>query len=147
MFKNSQSFVEKFEFDDYLVFSKQLYSSIYFSTKPTMLKLNIEDGVYRISFYKVRRLNTLIADPLQEELSKILSKPGTEVVLSMNGVNFIDSSGFQAIMAVVDRADKAGSRFRICDVSQEVYELLKLMKLSFVFEINPVRSKSLSGVA
>ena len=112
-----------------------------------MLKLNIEDGVYRISFYKVRRLNTLIADPLQEELSKIVSKPGTEVVLSMNGVNFIDSSGFQAIMAVVDRADKAGSRFRICDVSQEVYELLKLMKLSFVFEINPVKSKSLSGVA
>ncbi len=112
-----------------------------------MLKLNIEDGVYRISFYKVRRLNTLIAEPLRDELSKIVTKPGREVVLSMEGINFIDSSGFQAIMAVVDQANKTGSQFRICDVSQEVYELLKLMKLSFVFEIDPEKTRSLSGVA
>ena len=113
-----------------------------------MLKLKIEDGVYRISFYKVRRLNTLIAEPLREELSKIVSKSGREVVLSMDGINFIDSSGFQAIMSVVEKANNKGSQFRICDVSQEVYELLKLMKLSFVFEISPPgKSHSLSGVA
>jgi len=112
-----------------------------------MLKLNIKDGVYRISFYKTRRVNTLIAGSLQDELTKIVSKPGREVVLSMDGIKFIDSSGFQAIMAVVSQANHNGSRFRICDVSQEVYELLKLMKLSFVFEINPVDNKSLSGVA
>jgi len=112
-----------------------------------MLKLNIEDGVYKISFYKTRRVNTLIANPLREELSHIVSKPGREVVLSMDGINFIDSSGFEAIMTVVDHASESGSRFRICDVSQEVYELLKLMKLSFVFEINPVGKKTLTGVA
>jgi anti-anti-sigma factor len=112
-----------------------------------MLKLNIEDGIYRISFYKTKRLNTLIADPLKEELTKIVSKPGREVVLSLDGINFIDSSGFQAIMTVVDQANRSGSRFRISDVSQEVYELLRLMKLSFVFEIQPVKSRALSGVA
>jgi anti-anti-sigma factor len=110
-----------------------------------MLKLNIEDGIYRISFYRTRRLNTLIADPLKEELIKIVSKPGREVVLSLKGINFIDSSGFQAIMAVVRQANMIGSRFRISDVSQEVYELLNLMKLDFVFEINPERSKVLAG--
>ena len=146
MFKNSNRFVKKFNYVGYFAHLKQLFSFLDLSFKQTMLKLNIEDGVYMISFDQVRRLNTLIANPLQEELSKIISKPGTEVVLSMKGVNFIDSSGFQAIMAIVDKADKAGSRFRICDVSQEVYELLNLMKLSFVFEINPVRSKSFSGV-
>ncbi|MCK4745852.1 MAG: STAS domain-containing protein [Bacteroidales bacterium] len=112
-----------------------------------MLKLNIENEVYKISFYKTSRVNTLISDPLREELTKIVSKAGREVVLSMDGINFIDSSGFQAIMAVVDQANKIGSRFRICDVSQEVYELLKLMKLSFVFEIDPEKTKALSGVA
>ena len=111
-----------------------------------MLKLNIEDGIYRISFYKVRRLNTLIAESLREELLKIVSVPGREVVVSMDGINFIDSSGFQVIMAVVDQANKIGSLFRICDVSQDVYELLKLMKLSFVLEISPEKTRSLSGV-
>ena len=112
-----------------------------------MLKLNTEDGIYKISFYKTRRVNTLNADSLREELTRIVSKPGTEVILSMEGINFIDSSGFQAIMAVVDRANHIGSRFRICDVSQEVYELLKLMKLSFVFEISPDNANALSGFA
>jgi anti-sigma B factor antagonist len=112
-----------------------------------MLKLNIEDGIYRISFHKTKRLNTLIADPLKQELTKIVSKPGSQVVLSMAGIDFIDSSGFQAIMAVVNQSSKVGSSFRICDVSQEVYELLKLMKLNLVFEIEPVAKKVLSGVA
>lgn len=112
-----------------------------------MLKLNIEDGVYRISFHNVRRLNTLIAEPLRAELSKIVSKPDREVVLSMHGINFIDSSGFQAIMSIVDHSNRIGSRFRICDVSQEVYELLRLMKLDFVLEITPVKVKALTGIA
>jgi anti-anti-sigma factor len=112
-----------------------------------MLKLNIENGIYRISFYRTRRLNTLIAEPLQAELMKIVSRPGREIILSMEGINFIDSSGFRAIMAVVNQANKTGSHFRICDVSQEVYELLKLMKLSFVFEISPEKDKALTGVA
>ena len=112
-----------------------------------MLKLNIEDGIYRISFHRTKRLNTLIADPLKEELTKIVSKPGSEVVLSMAGIDFIDSSGFQAIMSVVDQSSKVGSSFRICDVSQEVYELLNLMKLSFVFEIKLAKTTALSGVA
>jgi anti-anti-sigma factor len=112
-----------------------------------MLKLNIEEGIYRISFYKTKRLNTLIAAPLREELTKIVSKPERDIILSMEGINFIDSSGFKAIMDVVDQASKSGSRFRISDVSQEVYELLRLMKLSFVFEINPARTRELSGVA
>jgi anti-anti-sigma factor len=106
-----------------------------------MLKLKIENGIYRISFHKVNRLNSLLADPFREELTKIVSKPGREVVLSLKGINFIDGSGFQAMMAVVNQASEIGSRFRICDVSGDVYELLKLMKVKVMFEIDPVKSR------
>jgi len=106
-----------------------------------MLKLKIEDGVYKVSFNKTNRLNSLNANSLREELFKIVSKPGREVMLSLKGISFIDSSGFEAIMAVVNRASKIGSRFRICNVSGEVYELLKLMKLKITLEIDPVKAK------
>ena len=106
-----------------------------------MLKLKIEDGVYKVYFNKTNRLNSLIANPLREELFKIVSKPGREVKLSMKGISFIDSSGFETIMAVVNRASKIGSRFRICNVSWEVYELLKLMKLKVTLEIDPIKAK------
>lgn len=106
-----------------------------------MLKLKIEDGVYKVSFHKTSRLNSLIADTLREELFKIVSKPGREVLLSMKGISFIDSSGFEVIIAVVNRASEIGSRFRICNVSGEVYELLKLMKLKITLEIAPVKAR------
>lgn len=106
-----------------------------------MLKLKIEDGVYRISFHKINRLNSLIADPLRLELIKIVSKPGREVILSMKGINFIDSSGLEALMDIVKQASEFESRFRICDVSGDMYELLKLMKVRVLFEIHPVRAK------
>jgi len=111
-----------------------------------MLKLNIEQGVYKISFHKTKRVNTLIAELLREELTRLVSVPGRDVVLSLEGINFIDSSGFNAILNIVSQADKMGSRFRISNVSQETYELLNLMKINFVFEINPVTSKTLSRV-
>jgi anti-anti-sigma factor len=106
-----------------------------------MLKLKIEAGVYKISFHKTNRLNSLFADPLREELYKIVSKPGREVVLSMEGISFIDSSGFEAIMAVVNRASEIGSKFRISHVSGEMYELLNLMKLKVILEIDPVKAR------
>jgi len=106
-----------------------------------MLKLKIEGGVYNISFHKTNRLNSLIAAPLREQLFKIVSKPGREVKLSMKGISFIDSSGFEAILAVVNRASEIGSQFRICNVSGEVYELLKLMKLKVTLEIDPIKAK------
>lgn len=106
-----------------------------------MLKLKIEDGIYKVSFHKTNRLNSHIADPLREELYKIVSKPGREVMLSMKGISFIDSSGFEVIIAVVNRASEIGSRFRISNVSEEVYELLKLMKLKITLEIDPVKAR------
>ncbi len=108
-----------------------------------MLKLKIEDGVYNISFHKTNRLNSLIAESMREELFKIVSKPGRKVKLSMKGINFIDSSGFEVIMAAVNRASEVGSSFRICNVSGEVYELLKLMKLKVTLEIDPVKARDL----
>ena len=112
-----------------------------------MLKLKIEGGIYRISFHKTDRLNSFLADTLREEMVKIVSKPGRDVVLSMKGINFIDSAGFEAIMTAVNRASEMGSRFRISEVSPEVYELLQLRKFKILFEINPVKAKDIAATA
>ena len=106
-----------------------------------MLKLKIEDGVYILSFHKTHRLNSMITESLREELFKIVSKPGRKVKLSMKGISFVDSAGFEVIMAVVNRASEVGSSFRICNVSGDVYELLKLMKLKVTLEIDPVSAR------
>jgi anti-anti-sigma factor len=112
-----------------------------------MLKIKIEGGVYRISFHKANRLNSFLADSLREELVKIFAKPGRDVVLSMKGINFIDSAGIEAIMTGVNQASERGSRFRITDVSADVYELLQLRKFKILFEINPKKVKDIAATA
>jgi hypothetical protein len=44
-------------------------------------------------------------------------------------------------MDIVDKASESGSRFRICDVSGDMYELLKLMKVKVLFEIHSIRER------
>jgi len=79
----------------------------------------------------------LIADAIRDELTEIVSVSGRTIIFSMDGIRFIDSNGFEAILTIVKRSRESDSTFKICDVSEEVYELIKLMKLNVVFEINP----------
>ncbi len=102
-----------------------------------MLQIKQKKKTFQVSLRKTSRINTLIADTIREELTGIVSVPGRTVIFSMQGIKFIDSNGFEAILTIVKRSQDSGSIFKICDVSEEVYELIKLMKLNVVFEIFP----------
>lgn len=105
-----------------------------------MLRVEKNRANYFLSFHKVTKINTLVADGMKEQLNEIVTHPNRMVVLSLQNIKFIDSSGFEAIMSVVRKARKHNSSFRICDVSEEVYELIKLMKLNVIFEISPEKT-------
>jgi anti-sigma B factor antagonist len=104
-----------------------------------MLQIKQKKETFHVSLSKTSRINTLIADAIRDELTEIVSLPGRTIIFSMQDVKFIDSNGFEAILAIVKRSREAESTFKICDVSEEVYELIKLMKLNVVFEIFPER--------
>ena len=102
-----------------------------------MLQIKQKKQTFHVSLRQISRINTLIADSIWDELTEIVSVPGRTVIFSLLGVRFIDSNGFEVILNIVKRSREAGSTFKISDVSEEVYELIKLMKLNVVFEINP----------
>ena len=102
-----------------------------------MLNIREHKKSYFVTIRNTARLNTLIADLLKTHLMEIVNQSNKEVVLSLAGIKFIDSSGFEAIMSVVKMAREKNCTFKICDVSQDVYELIRLMKLNVVFEIHP----------
>ena len=102
-----------------------------------MLHIKQKKETFHVSLRKTTRINTLIADAIKDELTDIVSVPGRTIIFSMHGIRFIDSNGFEAILTIVKRSRDSESIFKICDVSEEVYELIKLMKLNVVFEINP----------
>jgi anti-sigma B factor antagonist len=102
-----------------------------------MIKTEIKDGISIISLNDITRLNALVSDPIKEQASNYLDKPKTNLVISLAGVKFIDSSGFGMLLFLMKKAKNSYGTFKICDVSPEVMELLKLLQLHTIFEIFP----------
>lgn len=105
--------------------------------------LNVKERKHQclVSIIKTTRITSLLAEGLKDRMIPLVSQNKKEVILSLAGIRFIDNAGFESILAVVRKAGENGCSFRICDVSQEAYELFRLMKVRVVFEIHPQKEK------
>jgi len=101
-----------------------------------MLKSETRNGVEILSFENVSKLNILVAQSLKEEIAQYLNSPGKKIVLNLEGVEYVDSSGFGALLSILRNAKNNDSTFKICNISEDVMELVKLLQLHNVFEIH-----------
>ena len=100
-----------------------------------MLKHESNNGIEILSFDNVSKLNILIAQSLKEEVAQYIAKANTKLVLNMEGVEYIDSSGFGALLSILRNAKNNDSQFKICNITPDVMELVKLLQLHNVFDI------------
>ncbi|MEE4198191.1 MAG: STAS domain-containing protein [Bacteroidales bacterium] len=100
-----------------------------------MLKNETQNGVEILSFDNVSKLNILIAQTLKEEVAQYLTKANTKLILNLEGIEYVDSSGFGALLSILRNAKNNDSQFKICNVSSDVMELIKLLQLHNVFDI------------
>ena len=100
-----------------------------------MLKHELNNGIEILAFDNVSKLNILIAQSLKEEVAQYLTKANTKLILNLEGVEYIDSSGFGALLSILRNAKNNDSQFKICNISPEVMELVKLLQLHNVFDI------------
>ena len=81
------------------------------------------------------RLNSMITEAVKEALLKFFNKPNTNLVFNLEGITFIDSSGFGVFLSAMKAANNNYGQFKICQVNSDVMELFKLLQLHHVFEI------------
>lgn len=109
-----------------------------------MLKVAKEDGRYLVSLFQVNKLNTLFSELINQQLSTLVSEPGREVIFNLKGVRFIDSAGFATLLCATEIAKAKKAEFKICNVSDEVMELIELTELQDILpicEYAPVKEK------
>jgi anti-sigma B factor antagonist len=102
-----------------------------------MVKTQKVNNVVVASFENMPRLNALVAEQVKEELKSLFNKPNARVIINLDGVQFIDSSGFGVFLSVMKVAANNAGKFKICNVAREVMELFKLLQLHNVFDIHP----------
>lgn len=100
-----------------------------------MLKIDQINNIYIASFEYINRFNALITEPVKEQLNGLFSKPNTNLILDLEGISFIDSTGFGVFLSVMKTANINYGHFKICSVHKDVLELFKLLQLHNVFEI------------
>jgi anti-sigma B factor antagonist len=104
-----------------------------------MLKTETSNGIIIVSFDNVNRFNALIAEPVKEQMKSFFVKPNTKLILNMEGVDFVDSTGFGVFLSIMKTANNNYGFFKICNITPGVMELFKLLQLHNVFEIYNTR--------
>ena len=100
-----------------------------------MLKTETIEDIIVVRFDNVNRFNALIAEPVKEQLKDYFTKPKTKLILNLESINFIDSTGFGVFLSIMKTANNNYGFFKICNINAEVMELFKLLQLHNVFEI------------
>jgi anti-sigma B factor antagonist len=100
-----------------------------------MLKVELINSIYVASFENINKFTALISELIKEQLNNLLQKPGTKVILNLDGISYIDSTGFGVFLSAMKTANVNGAHFKLCNISKEVMELFKLLQLHNIFEI------------
>jgi anti-sigma B factor antagonist len=100
-----------------------------------MLETRTVDEIIVVKLKDTDRFNALIAEPVKDHLLECFGKPNVNLAFDLEGINFIDSSGFGVFLSALKAASNNYGQFKICNISTEVTELFKLLQLHHVFEI------------
>jgi len=100
-----------------------------------MLKTETIQDIIVVRFDNVNRFNALIAEPVKEQLKEYFNKPKAKLILNLENIDFVDSTGFGVFLSIMKTANNNYGFFKICNINAEVMELFKLLQLHNVFEI------------
>ncbi len=100
-----------------------------------MLETKSISDVLVVKLKDTNRLNALITELVKENLLEYFNKPNVNLIFDLQGITFIDSSGFGVFLSAMKAANNNYGQFKICNVNKDVMELFKLLQLHHVFEI------------
>src|SRR5438067_12462689 len=80
-------------------------------------------------------IDTSTATELKPKLLTELQRHGPSLVLDLEAVQFIDSTGLGMLVSVLKEARKAGGTVRLINPTREVMRLLQITGLERIFDI------------
>lgn len=99
------------------------------------IKTKQVDDVTIIKLGDTDRLYVLNANIAKEKMNELLSTPKTKLVIDLEGINFIDSSGFGALLSALKTSKEHKTYLKLCNINKEVMDLIELMQLDSIFDI------------
>lgn len=95
-----------------------------------------QKGKYSIlQFQNLKNLDANSAHRVKAEVKGLLDDEVKSVIVDLENIQFIDSTGFGALISILKTVKSRGGRLILSSVSNEVQELMDLMQLLTVFDL------------
>jgi len=79
-------------------------------------------------------LNGITSNQLRRDVSEFVSSGVDTVLIDLQHVTFIDSSGLGALVATMKMVQAAGGKFFVCSVKNQVKMVFELTRMDRIFE-------------
>lgn len=99
-----------------------------------MITTEKRDNIDFITF-SVEKINALNADEIREKIMKVFESPNSKLLISLSGVEYIDSSGFGCFLSAMKVARNNYGILKFCCLSPEVISVFETLHLHTIFEI------------
>jgi len=98
--------------------------------------INIEkvNNIDIISF-KVNKINALITDEIRDDINKVFDNSNSKVIIDLEGVEYIDSSGFGCFLTVTKTARNNYGVLKFANPEPRVMDLFHTLHLHTIFQI------------
>ena len=92
---------------------------------------------------KVRRLDASVAPAFRQEVVQLVQAGEHRLVVDLSGVEFLDSSGLGALVAILKSLGAQGA-LAVCGAQGAVLSLFRLTRMDKVFPIDADRRAALA---
>ena len=82
---------------------------------------------------------------LRGELKVALEKKAPRIVVDLQGVTFVDSSGLATLIEALQKVHGYTGKLLLCSLSPTVLGVFQLANLDNIFQIRPTRAAALEG--
>lgn len=108
------------------------------------LRHHLEAGDVLIVELREDNLDVSNVAAFKEAIQALIAQH-TKVVLDMEGVKFIDSSGLGALISCLRQLNARQGNMRLCHMSPSVVALFELMRMNRVFAIHPTQAEAVAS--
>ncbi len=82
---------------------------------------------------------------VRRALSSIFDRGQSRLLIDLNGVAYIDSSGMGTLIAAMKQARAAGGDVRLCGLQEDVRAIFEMTRVAQAMSIHPTRQEALAS--
>jgi anti-anti-sigma factor len=110
-----------------------------------MIEINLDGDIYEVTFKDIQNLNVFFSEPIKTSVSKLFATQNVKVLINMEGIQFLDSSGFAAFVSLSKEASKTGGQIIFCNIRDSAMKLFRVLQLHQSFRLLSTKEEALQS--